>query len=106
MQGQQGVSGHGFSRAVRKQSIAPALAAEATGAETPSLFPAGAARLKACPDTLRRNLSADLNQPIFSQLPSPGLRHLPSPPSPLPPARERGAEGGVRAIEPRARALG
>jgi hypothetical protein len=36
---------------------------------------------------------------------SRGLRHLPSPPSPLPPARERGAEGGVRACEPRARAL-
>jgi hypothetical protein len=30
----------------------------------------------------------------------------PSPPSPLPPARERGAEGGVRALSPRACALG
>jgi len=29
---------------------------------------------------------------------SRGLRPIPSPPSPLPPARERGAEGGVRAI--------
>jgi hypothetical protein len=31
---------------------------------------------------------------------SRGLTSLPSPPSPLPPARERGAEGGVRAFSP------
>jgi len=37
---------------------------------------------------------------------SRGLRHPPSPPSPLPLGQERGAEGGARAIEPRARALG
>ena len=37
---------------------------------------------------------------------SRGSRYHPSPPTPLPPARERGAEGGVRAFQPRARALG
>ncbi len=37
---------------------------------------------------------------------SRGYANPPSPPSPLPPARERGAEGGVRAPSPRARALG
>jgi len=34
------------------------------------------------------------------------MRTLPLPLSPLPPARERGAEGGVRASSPRAGALG
>jgi hypothetical protein len=37
---------------------------------------------------------------------SRGYANPPSPPSPLPPARERGAEGGVRAPSPRADALG
>ncbi|SPE22105.1 hypothetical protein SBA2_10045 [Acidobacteriia bacterium SbA2] len=37
---------------------------------------------------------------------SRGSMRSPSPPSPLPPERERGAEGGVRAIQPRAYALG
>jgi hypothetical protein len=37
---------------------------------------------------------------------SRGYGSPPSPPSPLPPARERGAEGGVRALSPRAGALG
>jgi hypothetical protein len=37
---------------------------------------------------------------------SRGYANPPSPPSPLPPARERGAEGGVRAPCPRAGALG
>ena len=37
---------------------------------------------------------------------SRGYANPPSPPSPLPPARERGAEGGVRAPSPRAGALG
>ena len=40
---------------------------------------------------------------------SRGLRHLPCPPSPLPPARDRGApqaRGGVRAIPPQGCALG
>ena len=37
---------------------------------------------------------------------SRGSANAPSPPSPLPLERERGAEGGVRAIEPRADALG
>src|SRR5450759_3352431 len=35
-----------------------------------------------------------------------GLRMPPSPPSPLPPVRERGAEGGVRALFPTAYAMG
>ena len=37
---------------------------------------------------------------------SRGYTNPPSPPSPLPPARERGAEGGERASSPRADALG
>ena len=37
---------------------------------------------------------------------SRGSEPPPSPPSPLPPRRERGAEGGVRAALPRACALG
>ncbi len=37
---------------------------------------------------------------------SRGSAWAPSPPSPLPLARERGAEGGVRAVQPRAYALG
>ena len=37
---------------------------------------------------------------------SRGSRRPPSPPAPLPLVRERGAEGGVRAVPPRAYALG
>jgi len=37
---------------------------------------------------------------------SRGYANPPSPPSPLPPARERGAEGGVRALFPTAYAMG
>ena len=37
---------------------------------------------------------------------SRGSASPPSPPSPLPLGRERGAEGGVRALHPRACALG
>jgi len=37
---------------------------------------------------------------------SRGYANPPSPASPLPPPRERGAEGGVRALTPRAGALG
>ena len=37
---------------------------------------------------------------------SRGYANPPSPPSPLPPARERGAEGGVRTPSPKAGALG
>ena len=47
-----------------------------------------------------------LRQPNFHTFQAVGWRAFPLPPSPLPPARERGAEGGVRAIEPRTRALG
>jgi len=37
---------------------------------------------------------------------SRGSMRAPSSPAPLPPERERGAEGGVRAVQPRACALG
>jgi len=37
---------------------------------------------------------------------SRGGARPPSPPTPLPPGRERGAEGGVRGVFPRADALG
>ena len=36
----------------------------------------------------------------------PWVSETPSPPPPLPPVRERGAEGGVRAVQPRAHTLG
>jgi len=49
--------------------------------------------------------SADGRQNVAHGV-SRGYPNPPSPPAPLPRGRERGAEGGVRAVPPRAYALG